>query len=45
MHPDDIRAVTVPRLGSEVVTGEVITGPDSFLRQVQETNASAVKLR
>ncbi|GJL68573.1 MAG: hypothetical protein NPIRA06_12080 [Nitrospirales bacterium] len=37
--------VIVPRLGSEVVTGEVITGLGSFLRQVQGMNASAAKLR
>ncbi|GJL60233.1 MAG: hypothetical protein NPIRA03_30900 [Nitrospirales bacterium] len=37
--------VIVPRLGSEVVTGEVITGLGSFLRQVQGMNATAAKLR
>ena len=37
--------VIVPRLGSEVVIGEVITGLGSFLRQAQGMNASAVKLR
>lgn len=37
--------VIVPRLGSEVVAGEVITGLGSFLRQVQGMNASAPKLR
>lgn len=45
VHPNDVRAVIVPRLESEVVTGEVSTGPGSFLRQVQGMNASAVKLR
>lgn len=37
--------VTVPRLGSEMVTGEVITGLGSFLRQMQGMSASAVKLQ
>ncbi|MDT3776822.1 LEA type 2 family protein [Nitrospira sp. MA-1] len=37
--------VIVPRLESEVVTGEVITGLDSFLRQVQGMNSTAAKLR
>ncbi|MDR4493997.1 MAG: LEA type 2 family protein [Nitrospirales bacterium] len=38
-------SVTVPRLSSEVITGEVITGVGSFLRQAQSMSASAVKLR
>ncbi len=37
--------VTVPRLESGAVTGEVITGLGSFFRQVLGMNASAVKLR
>ncbi|MBA3964401.1 MAG: hypothetical protein H0X47_01215 [Nitrospirales bacterium] len=37
VHPNDVRAVIVPRLESEVVTGEVSTGPGSFLRQVNFT--------
>lgn len=36
--------VIVPRLGSEVVTGELITGLGSFLRQVQGMNASTATL-
>ncbi len=38
--------VTVPRFGSEVVNVEVITGINSFLRQVQELNkGGANKIR
>ena len=39
------QAVTIPRFGSEVITGEVITGIGSFLRQMQGMSSSATKLR
>jgi LEA14-like dessication related protein len=39
------QAVTIPRFGSEVITGEVITGIGSFLRQMQGMSGSATKLR
>ncbi|GKS59361.1 hypothetical protein YTPLAS18_28880 [Nitrospira sp.] len=37
--------VTVPRFGSEVVTGEVITGLGSFLRQAQGMSSGVTKVR